>query len=51
MHYKFKYEINGQILDKPNEEISKLVTKVLLELYEEYKDDPRIFPKENKEQT
>jgi hypothetical protein len=45
MHYKYKYEINGKILDETNEEISKLVIKSLLELYDKYKDDTRIFPK------
>lgn len=46
MHYKLKFEINGQIVDETNEEISRLVTMMLLNLYERYKHDEKIFPKE-----
>jgi len=46
MHYKWKFEINGQIVDESNEEISKLVTTMLLNLYEKYKDNEKIFPKQ-----
>lgn len=44
MHYNITW-------DAPDEVVSKLVTEMLLRIYEEYKDDTRIFPKENKEQT
>jgi len=47
MHYKYKYKIKGQILDAPNEEISKLVTEMMLKLYYKYKDDEKIFPNIN----
>lgn len=39
MHYNLRYEIN--------EYVSKLFTEVMLSLYDEYKDNEKIFPKEN----
>jgi len=33
MHYKYKFEINGQEVDESNEEISRLITIMLLNLY------------------
>lgn len=46
MYYKFKFEINGEIVDQTNEEISKLVTTMLLNLYEKYKDVEEVFSKQ-----
>lgn len=46
MNYKFKFEISGQIVDETNEEISKLVTIMMLDLYEQYKDNKKIFVKQ-----
>lgn len=46
MHYKYKFEINGQEVDKSNDEIAKLVTIMLLNLYEKNKDNEKIFPKQ-----
>lgn len=46
MYYKFKFEINGEIVDQTNEEISKLVTTMLLNLYEKYKDVEKVFSKQ-----
>lgn len=34
------------LICEKTEEATELVTKVLLELYEKYKDDEDIFPKE-----
>ncbi len=38
MYFELEYEITP--------EVSKLVTESLLRLYDKYKDDERIFPKE-----
>jgi hypothetical protein len=41
MHYNLHYEIT--------EEVSKLITESLLRLYDKHKNDPKIFPKTEKE--
>jgi hypothetical protein len=46
MHYKYKFEIDGQEVDISDGRISKLVTMMLLNLYEENKDNEEIFPKQ-----
>ncbi|WP_260527791.1 hypothetical protein [uncultured Clostridium sp.] len=38
MYFEWEYEVTP--------EVSKLVTESLLRLYDKYKDDERIFPKE-----
>lgn len=43
MHYNIHCEVNGKT--------TKFVTEIMLRLYDEYKNDERIFPKEDKEQT
>lgn len=39
MHYNLHYEITP--------EVSKLVTEAMLRIYDEYKNDEKIFPKGN----
>jgi hypothetical protein len=46
MHYKYKFEIDGQKVDISDNRISKLVTTMLLDLYEKNKDNAKIFPKQ-----
>lgn len=48
MHYKYKFEINGQEVDTSNEEIAKLVTTMLLNLYEKNKDNKKVFTEQYK---
>ena len=36
------------LICEKTEEATRLVTKVLMELYEEYKDNEEIFPKETR---
>ena len=43
MHYNLHYEVT--------EEVSKLVTRSLLRLYENHKNDEKIFPKEKKKEN
>ena len=43
MNYKYKFEINGNIVDSSNEEIAKLITIMLLNLYEKNKGNKKIF--------
>ncbi|WP_260553501.1 hypothetical protein [Clostridium botulinum] len=38
MYFEWEYEITP--------EVSRLITESLLRLYDKYKDDERIFPKE-----
>lgn len=38
-----------KLICEKTEEATSLVTKVLLELYDKYKDNEDIFPKESKE--
>ncbi|MFU7517643.1 hypothetical protein [Clostridium sp. HCS.1] len=38
------------LICEETEEATRLVIKVLMELYEEYKDNEDIFPKEKKDQ-
>ncbi|KFX54659.1 hypothetical protein KU40_14835 [Clostridium botulinum] len=38
MYFEWEYEVTP--------EVSRLVTEMLLDLYDEYKDDERIFSKE-----
>lgn len=44
MHYKYKIELDGEIIDFNNEKASKLITSMWLRLYEKYKYNPKIFP-------
>lgn len=39
------------LICEKSEEATELVTKVLLDLYDKYKDDEEIFPKEIQEDT
>lgn len=39
MHYNLHYEITP--------EVSRLVTEAMLRIYDEYKSDEKIFPKDN----
>lgn len=45
MHYNLHYEITP--------EVSRIVTEAMLRIYDEYKDDEKIFPKNDviKKQT
>ena len=46
MHYKYKFEINGQAVDVSNKQISQIITTMLLNLYEKNKNNEKIFPKQ-----
>ena len=46
MHYKYKFEVNGQTVDISNCEISKLITIMLLNLYEKNKGNEKLFQKQ-----